>query len=60
MATVWLAHYAISEGGTGKLCDVKMSRTVWEGGDEKGLGFQHLVSALLHSERGDWKRAITR
>jgi hypothetical protein len=37
---------------------VKMSRTVWQGGDEKGLGFQHLVSALLHSARGDWNRAI--
>jgi hypothetical protein len=37
-----------------------MSRTVWEGGDEKGLGFQHLVSALLHSARDDWKRAVAR
>src|SRR5713101_8161465 len=43
---------ANSEAGTGKLCDVKMSCTVWEGGDEKGLNLQHLVSALLHSERG--------
>jgi len=29
-----------------------MSCTVWEGGDEKGLNFQHLVSALLHLEQG--------
>src|SRR5437870_837439 len=48
---------ANSEAGTGKLCDVKMSCTVWEGGDEKGLNLQHLVSALLHSEEGGWKRA---
>jgi transposase InsO family protein len=34
-----------------------MSRTVWEGGDEKGLSFQHLVSALLHVEGGIRNRA---
>jgi hypothetical protein len=33
-----------------------MSCTVWEGGDEKGLNFQHLVSALLHLEGGIRKR----
>src|SRR5437016_8123762 len=48
---------ANSEGGTGKLCDVKMSCTVWEGGDEKGLNLQHLVSALLHLEGGIRNRA---
>ncbi len=34
-----------------------MSCTVWEGGDEKGLNLQHLVSALLHSEGARRKRS---
>jgi hypothetical protein len=41
---------------SGKLCAGKPARTVWEGGDGKGL-IEHLAGVLLHSGRGGRKRA---
>jgi hypothetical protein len=41
---------------SGKLCAGKPARTVWEGGDGKGLR-KHLAGVLLHSEGGGRKRA---
>ena len=41
---------------SGKLCARKLARTVWEGGNGKGLG-KYLAGALLHSEEGGGKRA---